>query len=99
MEEATELFGIMQAMLRAAETARQLAIRAVPVAPLSPPLGAPPPTPPTPVRALANTSDDFLLMGILAMGAGAGLLAALARRMQEGPASPPASPTSAARTP
>jgi hypothetical protein len=101
MEEATELFGIMQAMLRSAETARQLAIRAIQVAPPPPPVGGPTAPPPTPVRALANTSDDFLLMGILAMGAGAGLLAALTKRIQEGPVPPSGSTSSSpgARSP
>jgi hypothetical protein len=86
MEEATELFGMMQAMLRASETARLMALRAAPMA-APPPVatGAPVP-PPTGVRVVASSSDDFLLMGILALGAGAGLLAAMTKRIQEGPA-------------
>lgn len=85
MEEATELFALMQGMLRTSENARLALARTPP-----PTLAAPAPErPPTPVVAATPTggSDDFFLLGILAMGAGAGLLAALARRMQEpGPA-------------
>jgi len=91
MEEATELFGLMQGLLRASEAARLLALRATaPAVPPPPPSGPPPPGP---MRTVASSSDDFLLMGILAMGAGAGLLAALTKRIQEpaGPARPSAS--------
>jgi hypothetical protein len=87
MEEATELFTMMQAMLaRANETARAFATRApgtpsVPVAPV----------PEAPRLATGpSSSDDLLLVGLLAMGAGAGLLAALSKRIGEPPASPPA---------
>jgi hypothetical protein len=83
MEEATELFALMQAMIaRANETARAAAFRtggapAVPTAPV----------PEAPKLATApSSSDDFLLVGLLAMGAGAGLLAALTKRIGDAPA-------------
>jgi hypothetical protein len=87
MEEATELFALMQGMIaRANEIARATAMRtsstspAVPVAPV----------PEAPKLATGpSSSDDLLLVGILAMGAGAGLIAALARRMGEPPVAPP----------
>jgi len=86
MEEATELFALMQAMLRASELARRTAAPAV---------AGPGGTGPSPARVIrapegtSNVSDDLFLVGLLAMGAGAGLLAAMARRMTEPPASPP----------
>lgn len=88
MEEATELFTLMQAMLaRANEAARVAAYRAAAQAPPAPAPSAgalpAPRGPPAPA-----SSDDFLLVGLLAMGAGAGLLAALSKRL--GDAAPPA---------
>jgi hypothetical protein len=91
MEEATELFSTMQAMIaRANEAARAAAARvigapapaAVPVAPRELPRGPVP----------SGSSDDLLLVGILAMGAGAGLLAALSKRIADtnAPAAAPA---------
>jgi hypothetical protein len=92
MEEATELFTLMQAMLaRANELARVAAYRASPAS-----AGASTPPPP-PSPAAPSSSDDLLLVGILAMGAGAGLLAALARRM--GDPNPPAPSGSGRSTP
>jgi hypothetical protein len=89
MEEATELFSIMQAMLRMSEAARLSATRSATVAPI-------PSTAPTRVRsappsAAASASDDLFLLGLLTMGAGAGLMTAVARRLTEGPAPPTAS--------
>jgi len=88
MEEATELFGLMQGMLRQSEAARVALMRAVPPSP-GPQARerAPMPTAPGPSTA----SDDFFLHGILAMGAGAGLLAAMTKRLQD--LAPPAPPT------
>jgi hypothetical protein len=84
MEEATELFTLMQGMIaRANELARAAAYRA-PSAP-GPTAGL---APPPPRGAAPSSADDLLLVGILAMGAGAGLLAALSRRM--GDPTPPA---------
>lgn len=96
MEEATELFAQMQGMIaRANEVARATAMRsasssAVPVAPV----------PEAPKIATGpSSSDDLLLVGILAMGAGAGLLAALTKRMGEAPGAPPATPPKTVATP
>ncbi|HXQ49271.1 MAG TPA: hypothetical protein VN842_05825 [Thermoplasmata archaeon] len=95
MEEATELFGIMQAMLQRSESGRQAlmaASRSRGVSAVSAPSAAPAPrTPPA-----AGSSDDMMLLGLLAMGAGAGLVAALSKRILEGP-SPPLPPASIAK--
>ena len=83
MEEATELFAIQQAMIRQASAA---------------PVPRPPPTPtvaPTrsaaaPVAApSADLSDETLWTLLLALGAGAGLLAAVGKRFRDGGPSPP----------
>jgi hypothetical protein len=88
MEEATELFGLMQGMLRQSEVARAALMRAPPPPPTSPTA----PAVPRPVTGPpSGGADDFFLLGLLAMGAGAGLLAALTRRMQD--LTPPAPPT------
>ena len=85
MEEATELFSLMQAMIaRANEVARAAALRPASVIAAA---GGPPPPPPARAPAAPGSSDDFLLVGLLAMGAGAGLLAALAKRLGD-PSSP-----------
>jgi hypothetical protein len=77
MEEATELFGIMQGMLRTSELARQAALRL----PAPPPSRVPEAPPPVEGRPpLVPVTDDLFLAGLLAMGAGAGLLAALSKR-------------------
>jgi hypothetical protein len=94
MEEATELFGIMQGMLQRSEAGRQALMAASRSRGMT---GTAPTAPSTPRPVVASgSSDDFLLMGLLAMGAGAGLLAALTKRIQDGtPPAPP--PTSAPR--
>jgi hypothetical protein len=82
MEEATELFGLMQGMLRASEAARAALMAAA-----APP-GEPKPHPPAGMAARGGTlpaTDDMIMAGMLAMGAGAGLLAAITKRMNEGP--------------
>jgi hypothetical protein len=80
MEEATELFALMQTMLaRANELARASAMRPSSTVPVAPVPEAPR------VAPAASSSDDLLLVGLLAMGAGAGLLAALSKRIAEGP--------------
>ena len=87
MEEATELYALMDGMLRASEAARIALMRAPPpptVERAAAPL-APKPPPPA-----ASAGEDFFLLGILAMGAGAGLLAAMTKRMQDLSPSPPA---------
>lgn len=86
MEEATELFSLMQGMLRTSESARLALARTPPPSSFTPPAPERPAAPVAPAPS-GGGSDDFFLLGLLAMGAGAGLLAALARRMQEpGPA-------------
>jgi hypothetical protein len=86
MEEATELFGLMQGMLRQSEVARAALMRVPPppsTAPSAPALPRPAAAPPS------GPADDFFLLGLLAMGAGAGLLAALTKRIQGIPPSAP----------
>lgn len=101
MEEATELFTVMQAMLaRANELARMAALRAPSAPPTpSPSSAAPAFAPPPPPRAApaSGGTDDLLLVGLLAMGAGAGLLAALSKRI--GDTSPPSPSGSGRSTP
>ncbi len=91
MEEATELFTIMDAMIRASEAARVAMSRAPAIAAVPPAIA--PPRPTAPVPASAGMGDEFFLFGLMAMGAGAGLLAAMAQRMQ----APPTSPTPPAK--
>ena len=83
MEEATELFGLMQVMVRTSELARQAAIRAMAAQPprASSP-SAPKPAAPS-VPGGTPSADDLLLLGILGTGAAAGVLAALTKRIQE----------------
>ncbi|HKV89927.1 MAG TPA: hypothetical protein VJQ43_01885 [Thermoplasmata archaeon] len=81
MEEATELFALQQTMIAHAS---------VPDRPSSPPEDSPteppPPSAPGPGgMAPGAFSDENIAMGLLAMGAGAGLLAAVVKRAQEGP--------------
>ncbi len=84
MEEATELFALMEGMLRASEAARTALLRTPP----APPSLAAPVAPPRTALAPVGGGDDFLLLGILAMGAGAGLIAAMGKRMQDLASSP-----------
>ena len=90
MEEATELFGLLQSAL--ANAAR--AIRQTAASPTPSPGGRPSPMPsgaPTPNRSPTAVAlrDEDLALGILGMGAGAGLLAAVLKRGALG-AAPPA---------
>jgi len=82
MEEATELFNIMQGMLQNSEAARAALMRVPASISSSPPPSHPAPAP-RPAAGPGGSSDDFLLLGILAMGAGAGLLAAMTKRIQD----------------
>jgi hypothetical protein len=84
MEEATELFGLMQESLAMASQAIRQA------AALPPPPGAGVPAPgstgPRPGPGL-QVRDEDVGLGLLALGAGAGLLAAILKRSSEGPRS------------
>ncbi len=93
MEEATELFGLMQVMLRAS----QQAVRVQPIPP--PPRDATAPRPAERGPAAPAAADDLFLVGLLAMGAGAGLLAAMAQRLAAAapPGAPPAKGASSRR--
>ncbi len=84
MEEATELFGLMQAAIRSSEVARRALTLAAGAA--APQAGGGFVAPR--VAAAPSGSDDLFLIGLLAMGAGAGLLAAMAQRIAAGPAAP-----------
>jgi hypothetical protein len=96
MEEATELFAVMQALLRASDAARRAA--GAPAPSRSEGLARPVPEARRPRGAAPAASDDMFLVGLLAMGAGAGLLAAMARRLADGtPPSPPSDRTSGNR--
>ena len=74
MEEATELFSIQQALIRAAQSS----------APPPPAGGLPPPPPPPggPVGVLGADADWVMFLGL---GMGAGLAAAVVKRMADGP--------------
>jgi len=87
MEEATELFTIMQGMLQTSEAARLALARATTPPPTAP--GQPPPPPRIPSQP-TGTGDDLFLVTLLAMGAGAGLLAAMTKRVQDVTAPAPA---------
>ena len=94
MEEATELFGLMQGMLRTSEQARLAAQRAVmSTAALAPTDSTVPIR--LPAAPTSGASDDLFLVGLLAMGAGAGLLAAMTKRIQD--VTPSAKPDSPGR--
>jgi hypothetical protein len=79
MEEATELFAIQQAMIRAAARA--------PTAPstASGPTSAPTPGG-APMAGLSVMSDEGLALALLAFGTGAGVLAAILKRNRDGAA-------------
>jgi hypothetical protein len=88
MEEATELFNLMQAAVSRAEAARLAALaQSAPPAPT----GAQPVVPGS--SPSGGSGDDLLLVGMLAMGAGVGLLAALTKRIQELTPTAPSAPT------
>jgi hypothetical protein len=87
MEEATELFSIQQAALTRAEAARLAALAQASAASASS-SSAPLPPPPPRVGPAAGGSDDFLILGLLTMGAGAGLLAAMTQKLQQGAVAP-----------
>jgi hypothetical protein len=86
MEEATELFSIQQAMMRAAQSA--------PTPPPPPPDGSPPPPPPAGLK-MGGLGEDADWLMFLGLGLGAGLAAALVKRMSGDPPNrrPPTPPT------
>ncbi|MCI4320497.1 MAG: hypothetical protein L3K23_10300 [Thermoplasmata archaeon] len=79
IEEATELFALQQVLIAQATAAS----RAPPPAPE--PAQAPPPPPPPTTLGPGVFSDDNIALGLLAMGVGTGLLAAVMKRAQAGP--------------
>ncbi len=81
MEEATELFSLQQQLLATLAASRS-------TAPPAPAPGAPAPGPTASPAVGLPVSDEGLLLGLLAMGAGAGVLAAVMKRAQEGPRKP-----------
>jgi hypothetical protein len=79
MEEATELFALQQTMISQASAMNR-------TPPPEPPEATESPPPPPPTEAVVGAfSDENVALGLLAMGAGAGLLAAVLKRAQEGP--------------
>lgn len=84
MEEATELFALQQAMIRAGSSR--------PRSPPSPPPTASGPAAGGPIAPMLDMSDDGLAFGLLVLGAGAGIIAALIKRAKEGPTPGPTTP-------
>jgi hypothetical protein len=83
MEEATELFALQQALIAQANS-----MASAPAPPPPDTLDTTPPPPPAGVPSGLPTSlfsDENIALGLLAMGAGAGMLAAVMKRAQEGP--------------
>lgn len=84
MEEASELFEIMD-----------ITIRSLSAAALAAPVARPPTTPPraerTPAASLLN-SDDLLPFGLLLVGAASGISAAVRERSRNGPRKPSGEP-------
>lgn len=99
MEEATELFGIMDETIHRLRTE---VIRTPPPPPPQPAMGPamPPPTPGEPKGGPpAISTDDLLTAGVLMIGAGAGIAAALKRKAEMGRSSgPAAAPTGDGQT-
>jgi hypothetical protein len=87
MEEATELFGILQGALSAAFAPPTPARESAAVAG-GPPSG-PAVAPPRAGSPVFTLTDEDLGIGLIALGAGAGLLAAVLKRAAEGPKGPP----------
>jgi hypothetical protein len=79
MEEATELFGIMDTLVRASEARLAAAV----VAGGARPAAAPKPAKKPAAPAAGIPGDELLWLTILGAGAGAGILAAIAKRAGE----------------
>ncbi|HEV2167199.1 MAG TPA: hypothetical protein VGS23_09550 [Thermoplasmata archaeon] len=82
MEEATELFGLLQESLATAGQAMRQMAGPSPPRP-APRAGAP--TGPPAARPGLALHDEDLALGMLAFGMGAGLLAAILKRSADGP--------------
>ncbi len=82
MEEATELFALQQAMIRAAGRTAPTPTAGAPAAgtPIS-----------TAAPGISVVSDEGLALALLAVGTAAGVLAAVLKRGRDGPR-PPRSP-------
>lgn len=92
MDEATELFGLQQSTMSALLTRTPSESTAVEST------SRPPPTAVSNLAAGPILSDDTVWLGLLAVGAGAGLFAALLQRARDG-AVRPATTTKAASGP
>lgn len=83
MEEATELFALQQTII-----ARASVMNVAPSAPPPPPEDSTVPEPPARTAMAGSSltvSDETLTLGLLALGAGTGLLAAVLKRARDGP--------------
>ncbi len=97
MEEATELFSLMDETIRMLRSAT-LRMPSSP-APRSTPAGSAPAPATSSGIPTGIGADDLLTAGVLMIGAGAGIAAALRRRALEGPkAEDPASPAAERRS-
>jgi hypothetical protein len=84
MEEATELFSLQQQLIRDAQSRRP--------APSAPsPDGSGAGSPGSPLALVHPMTDEGIAWSLLAIGAGAGVLAAIMKRAQDGPKAPGAS--------
>lgn len=81
MEEATELFDLMQESMARSFNARQLPVPPAADAAADTEKRAPPPG----AIPLSALGDDGVGLGLLALGVGTGLLAAVLKRSAEGP--------------
>jgi hypothetical protein len=88
MEEATELFGLMDGMIRMSETRLAMVVAAGAATPGSAGARKAPPKPKA-VPAGTGVPDDLLWLAILGAGAGAGVLAAIAKKAGESMAGTP----------
>lgn len=82
MEEAIELFALMDDTIRMLRTT---SMRAPPAVARPSPAAAPAPPPSASGPTSGIATDDLLTAGVLMIGAGAGIAAALRRRAAEGP--------------
>jgi hypothetical protein len=83
MEEATELFGLMEGMLRNSEARLAMVLTASAASAGTPGARKSPPKPAAGTTASAGIPDDLLWLAMLGAGAGAGVLAAIAKKTAE----------------